>query len=193
MSAQMIASSSRNAARSACKLMGNDSLAFYPSASNGVKKTAGGAFAFYPSAGAKRIPVSQQTTTKTIPKPQEKPTAATLNYSRSDLDALFAQSRQVAVNRNNVTLKNTSDSMAFHAVKNNQAKSTIQSSKKGSFAYYPSQGAARNIKNTKSNNASSKSTNSAQADNNNNNMSIFAAGSLAMGMFVQAGRAFARP
>lgn len=179
---------SRNVARSTTKIVVNDSMAFHPS-QRIVHPTVGQAFAFYPSntGTATRIPKSSKIASSlTIQK-----SAATCGHSRSELDALFAQSRRETVGVRNTTQSRVNESFAFYPA---QKESVNAGATKFSFAFYPSAGMARKqMRSTAQEASSSASSSSEQVAASDNNMSLLAAGSFAMGLLVQTGRFIGRP
>jgi hypothetical protein len=204
MSAQMMATStSRTMARSASKMMSNDSIAFYPSATqqNRAAKKAADSFGFSPSTGATRIP------TNNISKPamnsirSKEQQSLVCKYSRVELDSMFSKSRvQKEASRKSTSTrsKTAAESFSFYPTRRSGTNTiSMNTSKDVSFGYYSSNGvAARNSKKvaTKTTTFSTSSQeNASSSTGSDNNMSLFAASSFAMGFFVQAGRTFARP
>jgi hypothetical protein len=206
----MMANTTRTMARSATKTMVNDSIAFYPSKTAATKAVKGDSFAFYPTAGATRIPKTSSSNMAIIRSQNQEPAAQFASkYSRAELDSMFATSRMMqqtpkTVSRNQSRVSSSADSFAFYPAGRNSTlnRTTTTNAKDASFGFYPSQGVTRNQKQlvaaaaSKPKKPSTSTSTNAQAtaeEATDNNMSIFAAGSFAMGLLVQAGRTVARP
>mmetsp|Transcript_96533 Transcript_96533/g.270194 ORF Transcript_96533/g.270194 Transcript_96533/m.270194 type:complete len:211 (-) Transcript_96533:50-682(-) len=210
MSSPMMATTTRIVARSAAKTMVNDSMAFYPSKTSATNAMKGGdSFAYYASTtGAIRIPkTSTNFNMAFIRNQNQEPAAqAVSKYSRAELESMFAKSRvaqqQPATRSQNLAASTTGDSFAFYpAGRNTAVNNKTTSAKDPSFAFYPSQGVTRDqeqlvlaaSKKSKKQPSTSSNAQAAAEEASDNNMSLFAAGSFAMGLMVQAGRTLARP
>lgn len=202
----MIATSSRNMARTASKSMPNDSLAFYPATQQRVAAASkqSDSFAFYPSTvGATRIPKTKMnnasSSSNMVQNQNQSRSAATCNYSRAELDAMFAKSRVQPTPTSTNSIKTPAvDSFAFYPGNRSMtspSNSTATNAKDASLAFYPSNGVVK--QNQQAINSSSASARRFAAEEegattNDNNMSFLALSSFAMGVMVQTGRSFAR-
>lgn len=175
------------------KTIVNDSVAFYPSSQRMAAKQAakGDAFAFYPSNGATRIPKKRAESFVTKQHQQQQQTNYTSKYSRSELDAMFAKSRMAAKPAESATRLSTKDSMAFYpAREQGMVVNTTTSAKDASFGFYASNSARTTKTAVKPEQVSRKSSSPKAAEENH--LSLYAAGSLAMGFVLQTGRSLAR-
>lgn len=209
MSSPMMATTTRIVARSAAKTMVNDSMAFYPSKTSATNAMKGDSFAYYASTtGAIRIPKTSTNYNMTFIRNQNQEPAAQAvsKHSRAELESMFAKSRvpqqQPATRSQNLAAASTGDSFAFYpAGRSTAVNNKTTSAKDTSFAFYPSQGVTRDqeqlvlaaSKKSKKQPSTSSNAQAAAEEASDNNMSLFAAGSFAMGLMVQAGRTLARP
>lgn len=178
------------------KAIVNDSVAFYPTSQRMTSKQAvkSDSFGFYPSTGATRIP--KKAVGSFITKQQQQPHVNYASkYSRSELDAMFAKSRMEAKPVQSAAKLSTKDSMAFYpARKHGMVVNTTTSASDASFGFYSNTVSKQQLKACPALKPKQQTTSnsSSQEAAKENHLSLYAAGSLAMGILVQAGRSLAR-
>eukprot|EP00339_Tiarina_fusa_P015560 CAMPEP_0117018888 /NCGR_PEP_ID=MMETSP0472-20121206/14556_1 /TAXON_ID=693140 ORGANISM="Tiarina fusus, Strain LIS" /NCGR_SAMPLE_ID=MMETSP0472 /ASSEMBLY_ACC=CAM_ASM_000603 /LENGTH=217 /DNA_ID=CAMNT_0004723683 /DNA_START=75 /DNA_END=728 /DNA_ORIENTATION=- len=182
-----------------------ESFAFYPANTRTVPKDIAASvkngnqsFSFYPANGvSQRIPRSQasaapkQVREQVVQQQQQQQTSS---YSKTELDALFAQSRAVAQKRpqQKVTESSINESFAFYPTKQGVVANTSTKSS-DSFAFYGSNGVTRKrVTNSQIQNTAAQTESQGASESNNNNKVAVALGSIFMGALVQGRRSLAR-